>query len=190
MPAWTPPRAGLLPEQSLGGGVVIRTERPLLAQVAELRKFEHDAEPQAEKAQEALELLVLQVEEQVLQQTVEVMYGEDAIPVRVHLKEGGRMGPGPGHSVTARPRPGAGPLPPCAVDSSPTRGQGCASAVAFPGDFLLWSPPCHGLLSPQNNGELCPQALSQCSEFREGPGVATLSSAPLAPASRYFQNRK
>lgn len=43
---------------------------------------------------------------------------------------------------------------------------------------LLWESPCHGLLS-QGNGELCPQALSQCSEFREGPGVAFLSLLPL-----------
>ena len=40
------------------------------------------------------------------------------------------------------------PLPPCAVDSSPTRGQGCASAAAFPGDFPALGVPLPRLAFP------------------------------------------
>ena len=102
------------------------------------------------------------------------MHSEDAVPVCIHLKEGGVRVLEPGHSVTARPpKPGAAlpapplPLPPCAVDSSPARGKGRASAVAFFGDF-----PAPGVPLPWF---AFPGALFQRSELRKGTGAAFLS---------------
>lgn len=78
--------AALLPNESLRRGVFY-SERSLLTQISKFVEIYRDAEPQAKKAQESLEILILQVEEQVLR-PMKVVHGDDAIPVRVHLKEG------------------------------------------------------------------------------------------------------
>lgn len=63
----------------------------LLKQILKFPEIQRDAEPQAQEGHEALELVVSEVEEQVLQQPVQVLHADDAVPVGVHAEEGGEQ---------------------------------------------------------------------------------------------------